>query len=292
MMMRTLSILSCAALLMAGCRQPSDIELDGDETSSNLEAYAVSVPDTNIAVSSVDTTGVLPADEIRMAGVFMVNAVTWDAGTVKKSVAYSRAFFTDSLVRIGDKPVGFLGRDVGSVTLNGNLMVKVPHRILLRNVMDSSLVRGVEYLTDLTGGYQHDQRQTWVVYNRLVPVLTVQEETPEALTVTAPRGGTIHPRSQKLPVAWTGGKGKMSVIISSYHPITKRTRPLLELRVRTNNGRAFIPPQVLTQLPRGEMFVLTFVLANRTERSVTQPVNGRVLTQAAAVYNIFIELRG
>jgi hypothetical protein len=37
--------------------------------------------------------------------------------------------------------------------------------------------------------------------------------------------------------------------------------------------------------------VLTFVLANKTVTTVTQPVSGRVLSQAAAVYNVFVELR-
>lgn len=52
-----------------------------------------------------------------------------------------------------------------------------------------------------------------------------------------------------------------------------------------------IPAKLLTQLPRGTTFVLTFVLANKKEVQVSQPVPGKIFAQAASVYNCFIELR-
>lgn len=286
-------VLGLIALLVAGCRNPSEVELVDETAATNLEVFAVALPDSNIATASVDSTGVLPDEEVKAAAAFLINAVTWDAGGIKKSVAYSRAFFADSVVRLSGSTVGFLGRDVGSVVLDGALMVKVPHRIpVLRPVLsDSAIVRGVEYLSDLTGSYQHDHAYSWTVINRLQPVLTVGERSPEALNVLSPRGGAIHPRSSNMPITWNGGKGKMTVIISYYDVVRKRSRPLLELRVRTNNGRAVIPSKLLAQLPAGTTFVLTFVLANKTVSTVTQPVSGRVLTQAAAVYNVFVELR-
>jgi hypothetical protein len=292
--MKHLLLLLCGiTLIYGGCRHPSEVELSDDTTGSNLEVFAVSLPDTNIAVNSIDSTGVLPGDEVKASGAFIINAVTWDAGSTKKSIAYARAFFADSVVHLSGHTVGFLGRDVGSVVLDGALMVKVPHRIplLLSLRSDSVLVRGVEYLADLTGSYQHDRLYTWTVISRLVPILSVQERTPEALAVLAPRGGAIHSRNNALPISWNGGKGKMSVIISTYDPTKKTLRPLLELRVRTNNGRAVIPSKLLSQLPPRTTFVLTFVLANRTESVITQPVSGKILSQAAAVYNVFVELR-
>lgn len=292
-MKRSLIVLGMIALIIGGCKHPSEVELVDEAATTNLEAFAVSIPDTNIVTASVDSTGILPEEEVRASAAFLINMVTWDAGTVKRTVAYSRAFFADSVVRLSGASIGFIGRDVGSVILDGNLMVKVPHRIpVVRPILgDSVYVRGVEYLSDLTGSYQHDHASTWTVINRLQPVLTVTEQTPEALAVLSPRGGAIHSRAVNLPVAWNGGKGKMTVIISTYDTVRKKARPLLELRVRTNNGRAVIPAKLLSQLPSGTTFVLTFVLANKTSTMVTQPVAGRVLSQAAAVYNVFVELR-
>jgi hypothetical protein len=292
-MKRLLVLFGLISLIMGGCKHPSDVELVDETAASNIEVFAVAIPDSNIATASVDSTGVLPDEEVKAAAAFLINAVTWDAGTVKKSVAYSRAFFADSVVRLSGSTVGFVGRDVGSVWLDGALMLKVPHRIpVVRPILsDSAIVRGVEYVSDLSGSYQHDHAYSWTVMNRLQSVLTVGERTPEALNVLSPRGGAIHSRAANLPVTWNGGKGKMTVIISYYDVMKKKARPLLELRVRTNNGRAVIPAKLLSQLPPGTTFVLTFVLANKTVSTVTQPVAGRILTQAAAVYNVFVELR-
>ena len=283
----------CVVLFAAGCRQPSDVELVSEENTTNLEAYPVVLSDTNFVAISVDSTGVLPDDQMRFNGSFVINAVTWDAGDVLKSIAYSRVFVADSTVRVLNRLVGFQGSDIGTVSLNSNLMLKIAHRISLSSIFnrDTAIVRGVQYLADLTGSYQPDHLYTWVVTNRLVPVLTVALETPEHLSVISPRGGTTHLRSRNLPIQWTGGKGKMSIIMSVYDPVRKRTRPLLDLRVRTNNGRAVIPSKLLTQLPSGTTFVLTFVLANKKESQILQPVPGKILAQAAFVYNSYIELR-
>jgi len=285
--------LLCSVLIVAGCRQPADVELVPDESASNLEAYPVVLPDTDFVASSIDSTGILPDDQMRFAGSFAIAAVTWDAGDPVKSVAYSRVFVVDSSVRVLGRLVGYQGSDVGTVTLNGNLMLKIPHRISLSSIFnrDTAAVRGVQYLADLTGSYQPDFPYTWVITNRLVPVLSVSVETPEALSILTPRGGTIHSRAKDLPVRWTGGKGKMSVVVSTYDPLRKRARPLLDLRVRTNNGKAIIPAKLLTLLPSRTTFVLTFILANKKESEILQPVSGTILAQAAYVYNSFIELR-
>ena len=292
-MKRLLIVVGLISLILGGCKHPSEVELVDESATTNLEAFAVSIPDTNIVTASVDSTGVLPEEEVKASAAFLINMVTWDAGTPTKTVAYSRAFFADSLVNMSGSTVGFVGRDVGSVLLDGALMFKIPHRIaVVRSILaDSVLVRGVEYLSDLTGSYQHDHTYTWTVINRLQPVLTVTEQTPEALAVLAPRGGAIHSRAVNMPISWNGGKGKMTVIISTYNTVKKKARPLLELRVRTNNGRAVIPSKLLSQLPSGTTFMLTFVLANKTTTTVTQPVSGKVLSQAAAVYNVLVELR-
>jgi len=289
--------LSCTllwmALLATGCRQPADVELVDDDRSSNLEAYPVALPDTDFVASAIDSTGVLPDDQVRFTGSFVINAVTWDAGGVTKSIAYSRVFVADSAIRVLGRLIGFQGSDVGTVTLNGALMFKIAHRVSAAKIFnrDSVLIHGVEYLADLTDSYLPDHQYTWLVTNRLVPVFTVSTETPERLSVISPKGGTIHLRTQDLPVRWSGGKGKMAIIVSVHDPVLKKTRPLVELRVLTNNGRAVIPAKLLTLLPSHTTFVLTFVLANRKETLILQPVSGKILAQAAFVYNTFIELR-
>jgi hypothetical protein len=75
--MRTLSFtvllaLLLGALVLAGCKQPTDIELKPDVADDNLELNAVVLPDSHIAVSSVDSSAVLPYDQVRYDGLFAV----------------------------------------------------------------------------------------------------------------------------------------------------------------------------------------------------------------------------
>jgi hypothetical protein len=48
--------------------------------------------------------------------------------------------------------------------------------------------------------------------------------------------------------------------------------------------------RVLALLPPGRHFVFSFIAANRQEITVGQ-YQGKVLVQAAAVYNIYVELK-
>ncbi len=286
-------IFALTALMLGGCRQPADIELTSDEDLNNIEVYPVALPDTNITVASVDSTGILPVDQVRFAGFFTITAITWDAGVVTKSLAFSRVFFTDSTVRVFDRVVGFLGRDVGTVTLNGDLMFKLPHRIAVPRFLsrDTIITSGVEYLSDLTSSYQADHLYIWSITKNLQPVYTVVGESPEKISVNTPRGGGVYFRSKDLPLRWAGGKGSLSLVISQYDPLSQKARPLVELRVRANTGRAMIPAKLLTQLPKQTSYIFTFILANKKELQVTQPVSGKVFVQAASVYNCFLELR-
>ena len=99
------------------------------------------------------------------------------------------------------------------------------------------------------------------------------------------------PRTKDLDIRWNGGKGKMSVIVSQYDPPTRTVKPILELRVKANNGKAVVPAKLLSTLPQQRYFVLTFILANRKEVTVTQPATGTILVQAAAVHNCYVEVR-
>jgi hypothetical protein len=293
LLMFGLRVVAIGLLGVAGCQQPADIALTPEITDDNLEVHAVVLPDADIAVSSVDSSAVLPDDQVRFDGSCVINSVTWDAGSVVLNAAYSRVFFADSVVRVLGRKVGVVGMDVGTLTLNSSLMIKVPHRIPVDRLFgrDTSVIRGVEYLMDLTQSYQADHAYSWTVYYHLAPVLTVGIETPEALSVLSPRGGSVLPRNKNAEILWSGGKGKVSIIVSKYDPLLKKATPLLDLRVKANNGRAVLPVKLLAMLPAQRYFVLTFILSNRKEISVSQPATGTIMVQAASVYNSYVELR-
>lgn len=292
--MRKLMILTfLLAAGFAGCKQPPEVELTGDETATNLEVLAVILPDTDIEVTAVDTIGVLPDEQVRYTGSCVINAITWDGGTGVKRGAYSRVFVADSGVRAIGRLVGFSGLDLGLVTLNGGLMLKLPHRIPVGRLLgqDSTLVRGVEYLADLTTTYQPDRQYTWTIPLRLAPNLVVTTETPEELKVFSPAGGAIVSRARDLHLRWAGGKGRLSIVIGVFEPLQKKSRPLLELRVKANTGHAVIPAKLLGQLPPQRLFVFTFILSNKKEIAATAPLSGKMFVQAASVHNSYVELR-
>jgi hypothetical protein len=292
-MKRFLIILALTTVLLAACQQPSDIELQGDPRQSMLEVVSVKVPDTLVTFSAVDSCAILPDDQMNFWGRFVILRVTLDGGPgYASSFAYSNVLVSDSSIRTASRIMGFNGMDLGIVTLNGSLMVEVAHRIRIRTPFapDTVLVRGVEYLADLSSSYVPNQLYTWTSTSLQYGRFDVSVRSPDNLTVESPKGGSIYSRDKDLALRWTGANGKVTIIISAFDRFSKRSFPLLELRPRENTGRALIPASLLRQLPRRQDFVFTFILSNRRDASVVQSQGGKVLVQAASVYNSYIQL--
>lgn len=283
-----------ALVALMGCQQPADVELKPDSEVSPLEVLPVKIPDTLVTHRSIDTAAVLPYDQMHFYGAYLVHSVTLDGGPSNRtSFAYSSVLVSDSVIRFFSRDVGFYGIDLGVVTLNGSLMVEAPHRIRLhRSVLaDTVLVRGVEYLADLSQTYTPNHLYTWVSTSLQFGRAEVSVTSPDDVRVLSPAGGSIIFRDRDLPLQWTGANGRLTIILSAYDRFSKRTFPLLELRPRVNTGRAMVPATLLRQLPLKGTFVFTFILSNRKEFTGTQSKGGRLLVQAASVYNSYIELR-
>jgi hypothetical protein len=287
-----------AALLIglatiAGCKQPSDIELTSDEGDDNVELYAVNIPDPDIATNSVDSTAVLPEEQVKYDGLFVVNSVTWDAGTTMRSAAYSRVIIADSIARVLGRRVGVRGKDLGTLLLDGAPMWKLPHRISVSRLfgLDTSVVFGVEYIADLSRTYLARHTYTWSLSIPILSALNVNVDSPDSLVVLQPRGGTVLQRTERTVIRWTGGTGKVSIIVSRYDPVLKTVVPLMEMRVKANTGRAAIPKKVMAMFPAQRYFVLTFVLSNRKEVQFNGAASATLLVQAASVYNSFVEVQ-
>jgi hypothetical protein len=292
-MKRFLIILALTTVLLAACQQPSDIELQGDPRQSMLEVVSVKVPDTLVTFSAVDSCAILPDDQMNFWGRFVLLRVMLDGGPgYVSSFAYSNVLVSDSSIRTASRIMGFNGMDLGVVTLNGSLMVEVAHRIRIRTPFapDTVLVRGVEYLADLSSNHVPNQLYTWTATSVQYGRIDVSVRSPDNLTVESPKGGSIYSRDKDLALRWTGANGKVTIIISAFDRFSKRSFPLLELRPRENTGRALIPASLLRQLPRRQDFVFTFILSNRRDASVVQSQGGKVLVQAASVYNSYIQL--
>ena len=282
------------ALVLAACQQPPDVELTHEGTETSLEVLPIVVPDTNLSLQSVDSLAVLPEDQLRFGGQLLINNVTLDGGQGRSSFVYARVFFADSVISMVGRMVGYHGMDLGTVALNGIAMIKVPHRIGVRRSFghDTLVVRGVEYLADLSSSYQPNHQYVWTIAGGPLGTVTQSVESPGELMVVSPTGGAVIPRNKDLLLQWAGGNGRLAIVISTVDPLTRRTKPLIELRPRANTGRALLPAKLLQQLPAQHRFyAFTFILANRKDSVVVQQYAGRIIAQAAAVYTSTIELR-
>lgn len=291
-MKHLLTILSLALLLSWGCHQPAEVELKPQDPDQELEITSAVVTDTSRQYAAVDSMGVLPKDQILFDGALGVRTVTFDAGRTIQTIAFSSVFFADRSRPVESplfpgRRIGYFGFDLGPVTLNGSLMFKIPHRISLEMVHRDTTA-GVEYVRDLTLSYQPRTTYTWAISPSMMGPFTATIESPEDLNVLWPRGGTVVPRSQDLVLRWTG-KGNLTVIVSLFEQ--GKTKPLLSVTPTINRGRATLSPLVLQSLRGGKTYVFTFVLYNRKESLAVNQFAGKVLVQAASIYNSYVELR-
>lgn len=282
------------AVLLTGCQQPADVELQSEKSLTELEVVPIVRPDTLFVTKAVDTSAVLPSEQVAYAGQFVVNKITLDAGPGRvDSFAYSRVIVSDSTVRYFLRLVGYNGVDLGTLLLNGTPMVKVPHQITVRSVLvsDTVLTRGVEYLADLSRTYQASVLYTWSAPSTSAGALSVSIPSPAKLEVLSPQGGGVYSRDRDMLLSWSGTGGQIQIIVGIYEPLTRKSIPILALRPKVNTGRGLLPSSVLRQFPRAPFYVFTFMLFNRKEMVFLQSRAGKVLVQAAAVHNSYVEIR-
>lgn len=295
-MKRTHTILSFLTLaLLAGCRQPSDIEIaqeSADHTA--VEVVPVVVPDTGSSSAWSDSTAILPAEQSILGASFLLNRVTHDTGTGRVRFAVAQVFFADTVVRYGSRNVGFSGRDFGGIVFEGGLMFRHPHVIHTGTAsgVDTALVRGVAYTSNAGQTYAPNRTFSWVVDPMGMRTVTVNVRTPGELMVHAPLGGTRVSRNQDLELRWTGSNGRMDIVISTYDPTRRRSRPILALNPPASAGRVVLPARLISGLPvTSRFYVFTFILSNRTESISVPQYPARAFARAADVYNSYIEVR-
>lgn len=295
-MKRAAILFSAILLVLTGCKEPAPVELFPPAGTPELEITAIALADSNYAAPSVDSSAVLPADNVRFAAFLTVNKLTFDNGVEVRTGAYSRVLFEDRLrpVRFLTRRYGYYGVDLGTVSLNAQPMARIPHRVrILRPLIDTMVIAGVEYLADLSSSYQPRQVYTWSApAPDSVNTFSLAITGPDSLTVQSPAGGSVVLSGRDLPIRWTGA-GPISIVIGGFDPLTRRTRPLLLLRPRVNSGSLVLPARVMRLLPRDRFrfYAFSFVLANRDEQRVVGRFPGAVLLQAAAVYTTIVEIQ-
>ena len=294
--MKLVAVIAVALLsFAAGCQKPDPIIMDsGERTERVVEVTPIAQPDTNQTQTSVDTTGVSPLDAARFGALVLIANVEYDGGVLgAHTESFSSVFFADrdKPLIFNGKTLGFFGMDLGlAITINGLPMIRLPHRIPYPGMIRDT-VTGYIYAKDLAGVHQPNTVFRWdVPLASAIGAFNVSITTPDNVQVLAPAGGSVLSRNRDLLMRWTG-QGNLNVVISVVNPLTKKTRPLMNLHPRLNTGRALIDARILQLLPPERFFVFTFIIANKYERLVVGPYPGLILVQAASVHNSYVEFQ-
>jgi len=268
------------------CNKPAPVELQPEESDGILEVASVAQGDSGFALASVDSSAILPEDQKKFAGLLQIVHVVFNGAQRVIDTAYARAMFENRTRPVwqAGRIIGYHGMSLGPVRINGTFLIPVAHRV---GRHDS--IAGIEYLRDLTALYQPHTMYTWSATPDSIGPIAVSIETPEDIIVQSPRGGAIISRDRDLVLSWSG-EGNLFFVISSYDLLTKKSKPIFQVRMRDGSHRAVLSRKILRLLPPQRVYVFTFALANRKEIA---PVGfqGRVLVQATSVYNSYIELR-
>jgi len=284
--------LMVVAWLMSGCQQPSEITLKPAEDDTNIEVSAVAQTESTFVSATVDSSGLLPAEQMRFGGWLTVTHVKYDLGDGRPtSISYSRVFVADSTLHVSGQFIGFSGKQlVGGVTVNGKQMLRIPHRIPgVSGTRGDSVDTGVEYVAYL--GNEWSPIYRW--QTRPAVGFTVDEliATPDTIVLLSPRAGTTIARDRELSLQWkAGGGGTMNVVVSRYAELRRAFVPLLNFRVKVNAGIARVPPRILKQFPAGT-YMLTFIQANRHPDITVDRYAGTLTIQAASIYNCLVGLQ-
>jgi len=296
--MRKIPVIFVSLLFAVGCQKPSPLTVEPppETPAAALNVTVLSNPDTSITVSGVDSSGVLPKDQTDYSGLFLVNTVKYDNGQGVLSLAYASAYFGDRsrpFVANG-KTLGYWGVDLMPFSayplkIGGIAMTRVPYRIHVgtRDTSFGWMYRAVFASVVPRFQYAWEDDDPDPVFSPSHFHDTVQ--TPEDLRVLAPAGGSVLSRTKPVQLRWTGN-GPLRIVISTFNVLTGKTRPILQLTPDANTGSAVIEPSLLALLPQARNYVITFIIANRSDRLLGALLKDRTLVQAASVYNTYVQI--
>jgi len=285
MMWRRLELIGLLFLiLLASCDSPMGVQLVQED--NGVEVTSLVQGNTSFRLSPIDTTGVLPSDELAYEGSFIVNIVQHDTGEGGQVESFARVIVSNRQLPIqaGGLTFGYHGINLGSVHLNGAPMVSRQHTV---DVGDSVVAAGTEYAKPTGFAYKATQTYTWEVDS--IDDRGISIDAPGPLTVESPVGGSVISTDSDLELRWTC-QNNVTVVISMVGPLGK-PKPMLSLTPK-KSGSAVVPSKVLQLLPPNHLYVFTFIQANRKVVKVEDPFfTGDLLVQAASVYSKVVFLR-
>lgn len=316
--MRSLSfiVLIIAALWIVGCQEKLPVELASEQSAAALEVKVLPAIDSTLIVdASVDTSGVLQAEEQAYPATLLVNGVKTDFGTYRSTFSYSRILLNDtrhpitktdqqdSQSNLGSaKVIGYLGLDVGNAKVNTVDLPKTFRPLRTWSSVVPGQNAGKTYtLVDQDNGpipnftNTAGQRYRFVADGKnTVPTFTKEIESPDEITVLEPKAGSILFRNQDIHLRWDGKRGEeLRLLISSFDAKSNvPVKPLLQLSIEEGSSSITIPAKVLQSVQTNSegRYLFSFISSNRVTTTVPG-YDGNVLVQAASIHNVLLWLK-
>jgi hypothetical protein len=304
-----LVVLIIAAFWIEGCQEKLPVELTPEQSATALQVSVVPAIDSTLIVdASVDTSGVLQAEEQMYPATFLVNGVKTDYGTSRSTFSYSRILLNDKKKPITDmamsKVIGYNGIDVGNAKVNTVDLPKTSRSVRTWTSYLPGLNAGKSYmLVDQDDvpipnfTYTAGQSYRFVADGKnAVSSFSKEINSPDEITVVEPKAGSIAFRNEDLHVRW-GGKpgGNVRLLISSFDAKSNvPVKPLLQfdIDVREVTNTLVVPSKLLQSVRANSdgRYLLSFISSNRITTTIPG-YDGNVLVQAASIHNVLLWLK-
>jgi hypothetical protein len=260
-----------AGLMIGGCQKQGPVELiDSDGLSQDLELMTLDRADTMYEPNDLDDSQFFPPVNRTSMGRLVVQGSLFEVGNEHHEASMAHAIFFKRIallggtvltaISAGEIRVDQLGMDVVAkriVRAQGDTTVGIQYALVS---VDGVGGRGFQYLGN------HEYQWTGLGGLQIQPFqCTIR--SPEKLQITSPQTGSSISASQNLRVRWQGGGKSVEVLIRNAEPGSGR-QPVMQFRLRSNQGGVLIPSSILRGLPtdRSE-FLFTF---SSTEQSTIQ----------------------
>lgn len=298
-----------AAFWIEGCQEKLPVELTPEQSATTLQVSVVPAIDSTLIVdASVDTSGVLQAEEQMYPATFLVNGVKTDYGSYRSTFSYSRILLNDKKKPITDmamsKVIGYNGIDVGNAKVNTVDLPKTSRSVRTWTSYLPGLNAGKSYmLVDQDDvpipnfTYSAGQSYRFVADGKnAVSSFSKEINSPDEITVVEPKAGSIAFRNEDLHVRW-GGKpgGNVRLLISSFDAKSNvPVKPLLQfdIDVREVTNTLVVPAKILQSVRANSdgRYLLSFISSNRITTTIPG-YEGNVLVQAASIHNVLLWLK-
>lgn len=291
----TASVICILASGFAGCRKQEPVSLiDPGTDPHEIEIENASLRPDAFEPESRDSTGFFPSAPRRYRSRLTLFGSEYDAPSVHHEASLAQAVFVNrsSPIVLSGDTIGYGTAPAGVVSIDNLPLVERPFPLVMPGVNFDSI--GPHYLLlrrDGQGGigfrYLGYHAYDWTVSgSAVVPAFSTDIVSPPVLHVLSLTPQSVVSLSQNLPVRWEGGGAVVRVLISTVRTGSS-PKPVLQLRIRTNLGRAVLPARILQLLPDAPKFLFTFF----SENSMVLRVPGyeeEILVRATTSHTILV----